>query len=83
MCQDRDSAVVRVHIAAHLSHTGETYWRDMLVDRCIAPIVQALQVSGIDMLASCCGHGKGPGRIDLADGRYLTIHTSAPEETNG
>jgi hypothetical protein len=73
MCQDRDSMFVRVRIAAHLSHTGKAYWRDMPVDRCIAPIVEALQAGGIDMLASCCGHGMAPGRIDLADGRYLLI----------
>lgn len=73
MCQDRNSTIVHVRIAASLSHMGEAYWRGMPIDRCIAPIVSALQVGGIDMLASCCGHGEGPGRIDLADGRYLLI----------
>src|SRR5690606_23680361 len=37
------------------------------------------QEGGIDMMASCCGHGKGPGRIDLADGRVLEIHATEQE----
>jgi len=80
MCQDRDSVSVRVRIAARLSHTGEAYWRDMRIDRCIAPIVAALQAANIDMLASCCGHGKTSGRIDLADGRVLTIEMTENED---
>ncbi|MCK4760213.1 MAG: hypothetical protein KAT69_09185 [Candidatus Aminicenantes bacterium] len=43
------------------------------IDKCIAPIVEALQKGGIDMRGSCCGHGKGPGRIDLQDGRTIQI----------
>lgn len=73
MCDWGTNTVVRVKVPAHLSCTGEERWRDFGIDSCIAPIVKALQDGGIDMLASCCGHGKGPGRIDLADGRVLTI----------
>ncbi len=43
------------------------------IDGCIAPIVKALQRGGIDMRASCCGHGKGRGSIHLQDGRTLLI----------
>jgi len=43
------------------------------IDHCIAPIVKALQKGGIDMRASCCGHGKRRGRIELQDGRTLII----------
>ena len=73
MCQWGTSTQVRVKILAHLSCTCESRWRDMGIDSCIAPIVKAIQMAGIDMVASCCGHGKGPGRIDLADGRVLWI----------
>lgn len=45
-------------------------WR---IDACIAPIIKALNEGGIDTSASCCGHGKGPGRIDLVDGRTLIL----------
>lgn len=45
------------------------------IDACIAPIVEALNKGGIDTIQSCCGHGKGDGRIDLADGRLLMITT--------
>lgn len=43
------------------------------VDRCIAPMVQALNDAGLETRASCCGHGKMPGNVMLADGRELVI----------
>lgn len=43
------------------------------VDRCIAPLVETLNDAGFHTVCSCCGHGKGPGRIDLDDGTVLTI----------
>lgn len=43
------------------------------VDRCIAPIVRALNREGIYTVASCCGHGKIPGSIVLEDGRELLV----------
>jgi hypothetical protein len=49
------------------------YWKTAPIDRCIAPIVAALQAGGINMRASCCGHGAGDGSIDLADGRRLVV----------
>lgn len=54
-------------------------------DPCIAPLVKALNESdlpsvpsrlnpdGIRTVASCCGHGKWPGKIALADGRELFV----------
>lgn len=47
--------------------------REWLIDRCIAPIVAALDAAGVYMLGSCCGHGNGPGEITLADGRRLFV----------
>ena len=56
--------------------------RDVPVDSCIAPLVQALNDAGIKTLASCCGHGKGDGDILLADERRLVIeHSTTKEET--
>ena len=46
------------------------------IDWCIHPIVAALNAAGIKTVACCCGHGKIPGRIDLADGRTLMINQS-------
>lgn len=43
------------------------------IDFCIHHIVAALNAGGIPTVASCCGHGEIPGRIDLEDGRVLTI----------
>jgi hypothetical protein len=46
-------------------------------DLCISDIVAALNAAGLETAASCCGHGEAEGRVDLADGRVLTIaHTS-------
>lgn len=43
------------------------------VDRCIAPLVSALNDAGIKTVACCCGHGVRPGNVALADGRELII----------
>jgi hypothetical protein len=43
------------------------------IDRCIAPIVKALNDGGVPTIASCCGHGNLPGLISLVDGRHLVI----------
>lgn len=42
-------------------------------DPCIAPLVRALNSDGIRTGASCCGHGRRPGKIALTDGRELFI----------
>lgn len=50
------------------------------IDRCIYPLVQALNDRGFRTIACCCGHGKRPGNIALADGRELII---APDYETG
>ena len=40
-----------------MPHYDITNWYQVPVDRCIAPIVQALNSNGIVTLSSCCGHG--------------------------
>ncbi len=47
--------------------------RVQCIDWCIHQIVAALNAGGVATVASCCGHELIPGRIDLADGRVLTI----------
>ncbi len=73
MCQHGDEVILRVPMPAHLSHTGAFRWADKGVDRCIAPIVQALNDAGIYTANCCCGHGKANGEIILHDGRILQI----------
>lgn len=68
---------VEIEIPADLSHTGKAYRRKVKIDACIAPIVKALNDAGIKTRQSCCGHGKGPGSIELADGRQLVVRESA------
>ena len=41
------------------------------IDACIAGLMEALQAIGTT--SSCCGHGEGPGRIVLKDGRQLFV----------
>ena len=43
------------------------------VDACIAGIVLALNEGGVATVASCCGHGRRPGSIILADGREILV----------
>lgn len=48
-------------------------WRQVEVDRCIAPIISALNSNGIPTYTSCCGHGAGTnGFIRLKD-RILIV----------
>lgn len=54
-------------------------------DPCLAPIVKALDESdlptvpsrhnpdGIRTIGSCCGHGKQPANVALADGRQVFV----------
>lgn len=43
------------------------------VDRCLAPILTALNASGITTVSSCCGHGHRPGYIWLLDDTFITL----------
>jgi len=43
------------------------------IDYCIHQIVAALNAGGVRTTASCCGHGRIQGRIDLEDNRILWI----------
>ena len=73
MCEWEKNVKLRVNIQADLSRTGKAYWRNVRVDACIAPIVEALNNDGILTRQSCCGHGKHDGSIELQDGRVLII----------
>ncbi len=39
--------------------------RVQCIDFCIHNIIAALNAGGVRTAASCCGHGKIPGRIDF------------------
>lgn len=73
MCHWGDHVPVRVRIPSDLSFSGRAKWKRMKIDRCIAPIVAALQAGGVNMRGSCCGHGRGDGEIELEDGTLLII----------
>jgi len=77
MCNE--TTTVRVKIPADLSHTGKVLWKDTQIDSCIASLVLILQLAGIDMRASCCGHGKTHGHIMLQDGWKLIIRKQVKE----
>lgn len=42
-------------------------------DPCLAPLVAALNDGGQRTVASCCGHGRRPATVCLADGRVLIV----------
>jgi len=57
------------------------------VDRCLAPLIEMLNLYGIKTIACCCGHGRSPNssiRISahnldiIALGEDLTIHLKFP-----
>ena len=68
----------------HIVNTDEVFKSrsKVPVDKCIAPIVQALNSAGIQTLGSCCGHGViGYIALDTcysnAMGHYLFITPSS------
>lgn len=73
MCEWGNTTLVNLKIPADLACEGHEKWKEMRIDSCIAPIIKALQLGGIDMRGSCCGHGKEDGQIFLQDGRALII----------
>ncbi len=62
-----------VNIPAGHSYTGRMRLAYKPVDSCIASLVEALNQCGLLTLGSCCGHGRGPGKIELQDGRVLLL----------
>lgn len=73
MCEWGTCVQLEVTIPAHLSYTGQERKDIKDIDFCIASLVKALNAGGVQTIASCCGHGKRPGNIALADGRELII----------
>lgn len=74
MCKWGDTITMELTVPAGLSHIGKEYKKPVDIDKCIAPIVKALNDAGIITVASCCGHEKMNGIISLADGRQLEIY---------
>ena len=75
MCEWGITTKMNVWIPESRSRYGVPYVKPIDVDSCIAPIVRALNDSGIPTIASCCGHGKKNGNIVLHDGRILEIYS--------
>lgn len=75
MCEWGDT--VPIIVTTHRAEFGaKGKLEKVAIDRCIAPIVDALETGGIHMWNSCCGHGKAQGYINLHDGRVLLIQQS-------
>lgn len=79
MCEWGTEKLLEVAIPAHLSSTGVEKRKEVGIDACIYELVKALNTGGVATITSCCGHGKGPGSISLADGREMIIATSPQE----
>lgn len=73
MCDHGDDVMLVVPIDPKLAHDGKFRWVTRPVDRCLVPLLRALNDAGIYTSNCCCGHGKSPGSIILHDGRELTI----------
>lgn len=79
MCEHGDVIEMEVFIPAHRAAEGRDMMKVRGIDRCIAPLVGALNSVGMTTIASCCGHGKSRGSIALADGREVVIARSWEE----
>ena len=78
-CEHGDTVPVRVVLS-------DGTWGLAKIDRCIAPLVAALNKGGIKTLSSCCGHGKegltGRGKTGyiLCDKFLLEVHPQRTRE---
>jgi len=79
MCKWGTVEMVEVTIPADLSYTEKARKKVTDIDKCIAPIVRALEKGGVKMRGSCCGHNKVDGHIHLQDGRVLVIKNNGTE----
>lgn len=77
MCEWGDSEDVDVVVPTHLSSTGEDKPRVFPVDRCMAPLVRALNAAGFATAGCCCGHGLVPAQVVFADGTTITALAAA------
>jgi len=73
MCRWGDAVDCDVIIPAAYSCTRHERQARKAIDRCIAPLVNALNTAGPQTVASCCGHGRREGEIVLRDGRTLVV----------
>lgn len=73
MCKWNDKIEMEVLTTAQSSHTGKEYMKMVGIDRCLVPIIKALNAGGVPTISSCCGHGKMRGIISLKDGRQLVV----------
>ena len=73
MCQWGSHKLVMVKMPAELSQSGKERLALKNIDSCIADIVHALNVAGIQTATSCCGHHRSNGVIDLQDGRQIVV----------
>lgn len=57
------------------------HWGFQDIDRCIAPLVNALNTADIYTASCCCGHGEELGYIWLRDGRVLIVLHDATKDS--
>ena len=53
--------------------------RNVMLDECLADIVQALNLGGVKTAMSCCGHREADGFILLADEQKYRLLIVCPE----
>ena len=69
MCKHGDTVVVPIWSSNQKRLVG----RD--IDRCLVPLVRALNAGGFETDACCCGHGYVPPSVILSDDTWLVILT--------
>ena len=65
--------LMELPVPAELSYTGAARQKMVHIDRCIVPLIEALNKSGCPTVACCCGHGRGMSVISLKDGTQMLV----------
>ena len=56
------------------SHSAGAHSHRVSVDRCLAPLIEMLNIYGIKTLACCCGHGKSAKSGIRISARNIEFH---------
>lgn len=67
-CNDQDFGLFTDQIVMHPPAWMGLSRKEIAVDRCMGPVLQALWDAGIVTRACCCGHGRSPPSVAVEIG---------------
>jgi hypothetical protein len=73
ICPCTTTIDVGCEIPSGYSHTRKRHKKICSIDKCLAPLIRALQAAKIVTTGCCCGHGECDGTVVFEDGTRLIV----------